>query len=215
MPPMTKTEQLIRIKNEFRATHDNAPASARSILDWAIETGRYVLDMGKAKRAAAEELAAALRSEHATDAHGNEIRVNLAFSTDQGWLWDQRETISRSHMEINSMHTRRMVYSDIRAAVLSVNDYNERHPDEAPIQFSLNFAADLADDGISLPDSISVEQIMSQSLSVPSTLVAPGGLARPAGLADAARRQRGTPSRAVHPKSSGSQPESTLSAPDA
>lgn len=173
MSPTTKTQQLIRLKNEYRAAHENAPGSLDTILDWGIETGRYELDLKKARKRAAEELGEALRSEVTTDAHGHEIRVNLAFETEQGWLWDQRDTITRPNMELNVSHARRMVYSDIRATVLSVNDYNERHPDEAPIQFSLNFAGDLADDGIPIPSSTELEQLVEHP---------------PVGLADLAPR---------------------------
>lgn len=63
MPPLTKTQHLLRIKNEHRAKHGNAPATTRAMIDWAIETGRYKLDEGQAKRRAAAELAEALRSE--------------------------------------------------------------------------------------------------------------------------------------------------------
>jgi hypothetical protein len=164
MSPKTKTQQWLQIKNDYRLEHHDVPASPRTMLDWAIETGRFKIDARKARQRAADELADAMRSEMTRDANGNEVRVNLAFETENGWLWDQRDTISRPHMELNVSHARRMAYGDIKATVLSVNDYNERHPDEAPIQFSLNFAGDLADDGIPIPPASSeLEQLIGQS----------------------------------------------------
>jgi len=182
MAPLNKTEQLIRIKNEFREANGEAPASARSMIDWAIETKRYNLDIKKAKQRAAQELADALRTEFTRDAHGNEIRVNLAFDDpEQGWLWDERGTISHPNMQLNATHDRRMIYGTIRAKVLTVNDYIERHPDEPPIQFSINFAADLADDGIPIPPvSTGLEQLIGQSPS--------------AAQASASERERNRPS---------------------
>ena len=160
---MTKHDQLLRIKNEYRHAHDNAPASPRKMMEWAVSAGLFQVDMGKAFAHAAEELAAAMRAETTKDAHGNDIRVNLAFETEEGWLWDQRDTIVREHFELNVAAGRRMVYSDIRAAVLSVNDYNTSHPDEPPVQYSLRFDADLADDGIPTPSSSSeLEQLIAQ-----------------------------------------------------
>lgn len=163
MAPMTKKQQLLRIKNDYRAAHGNTPAKPRAMIDWAIDTGAYKIDEKKARRRAAEELADAMRTEMTVDAHGNEIRVNLAFETpDEGWLWDQRDTIGRANMELNVSHGRRMVYGEIKAQVLSVNDYNERHLDEPPIQYSLNFLGDLADDGITPPASIGLEQLIGR-----------------------------------------------------
>ena len=178
--PMTREQQMIRIKDEYRAEHDNASASLRTMLAWAMETGRYQLDMAKAMSRAVDEFAHALAGETTPDSQGNLVRVNLAFlEPEQGWLWDTRDTISHAHMELNVQHTWRMSYSDVKAAVLSVNDYNERNPDRPSLQFSLDFAGALADDGITLPSS-----------SVPVPPVAPQP---PAPLAPSRRRERGRP----------------------
>lgn len=115
--------------------------------------------MAKARQRAAEELADAMRSEVVLASRGNEIHRNLAFETENGWLWDDRETIGRTHFELSIQANRRMSYATIRSSVLSVNDWNERHPDEPPVQYSLNFKADLEDDGITPPaSSIELEQ---------------------------------------------------------
>lgn len=158
---MTKEQQLIRIKDDYRAVHDNASASLRTMLAWAVETGRYELDRAKAMTRAVDEFAHALAGETAPDTHGNPVRVNLAFlEPDQGWLWDTRDTISRAHQELNTQQTWRMCYSDVKAAVLTVNDYNERHPDEPPLQFSLDFTGALADDGIKAPTFSEFERLI-------------------------------------------------------
>lgn len=174
MAAMTKVQQWLRIKNDYRAAHDNAPASTRAMIDWAIDTGRYQLDMSKARARAAEELATAMRSEKTHDAQGREIHVNVAFETEQGWLWDQRDTIGRGHVELHATRGRRMIVGEIKAQVLTVIDWNENHPDEAPVQYSLNFAADLLDDGISLPSSSELEQLVAKSQpSVPGSASPP------------------------------------------
>jgi hypothetical protein len=164
--PKSLTQQHIRIKNEYRQAHGPAPVSARTMYDWAIETGRAELDIKKALTSAVAEFANSLRSETALDAHGNEVRANLAFETQQGWLWDQWNTISHPHMELNVMHSRRNIYGEIKNVVLNVNAYNELHADEKPIQFSLNFAADLADDGVPIPSSIGPGPLVAPPRSV-------------------------------------------------
>jgi hypothetical protein len=148
------TQQLIRIKNEYREIHGSGPASARTMFDWALATDRAKLDLKKAMTSAVADFADALRAETALDTNGNEVRANLAFETQQGWLWDQWNTISHSNMELNVSHSRRNIYGEIKNVVLNVNAYNELHADEEPVQFSLNFAADLADDGIPIPSPI-------------------------------------------------------------
>ncbi len=166
---MTKNDQLLRIKNEYRRAHNNAPAKPREMMEWAVKAGLFKIDIGQAFARAAEELAAAMRSETTKDSHGNDIRVNLAFETEQGWLWDERHTISREHFELNVGASRRMQYSEIRSTVLSVNDWNENHPDEAPVQYSLRFDADLADDGIPIPSSSNeLEQLIERTRNVPA-----------------------------------------------
>src|SRR5437667_10890805 len=113
MGAMTKIQQLLRIKNDYRIAHNNAPASTRAMLDWAIDTGRYQLDLSKARARAADELADAMRSEETLDAHGREIHVNVAFETEQGWLWDQRNTIGRANVELHATRGRRMIVGEI------------------------------------------------------------------------------------------------------
>ncbi len=162
---MTKDEQLIRIKNEYRKAHNGSlAATLREMLEWASKNNLYVLDMSAAWSHAVDQFSAALRSEMTTDIDGNEIRVNLSFLEPQTklWKWDQRDTISHEHFEINVQRGWRSCYSDIRANILSVNDYVTHHPDRPTVQFSLDFAGALADDGIKVPSSIEPGQIAAQ-----------------------------------------------------
>ncbi len=198
---MSSTRDYLRIKGEYRRAHRNQPAKPAEIIDWAIGQGLFQIDERKARRRAARELATAMRGEMTVDAHGNAIRVNLAFkSPTQGWLWDERTTISRGAIQLHLTRGRRMVYSEIRAQVLTANDYTENHPDEPPVQYSLNFVADLADDGITLPVSIGLEQLFAPP---------PSGLAdsaprpepdrpSPRPLLRVSRRKRSDPSSSSH-----------------
>jgi hypothetical protein len=158
---MTKEQQLIRIKNEWRAAHGNAYAPLRTMLEWAHEQGKWKLDVNKAWARAVDEFADALRGEMTKDSQGREIRVNLPFLDPQTelWQWDQRDTISHGHMQLRVTHHWRMSFSDIRADVLSINDYHELHPDRPQLQYSLDFKGALLDDGITVPSSIELEPL--------------------------------------------------------
>lgn len=175
----SKTQQWLRIQDAYRKAHANAPARIETMIDWAAEVGAYKSDERAARKRAAKDMAEALRSLTTVDGHGDQVRVNLAFETEDGWLWDMRETISRPHMELHVERNRRLIYGEIKAQVLSVRDYNEHHPDEAPIQYSLNFAGDLADDGISLPAPIELEKLLGERPIHAADLPSARDLSRP------------------------------------
>jgi hypothetical protein len=174
-----KKDQWLRIKNAFRQAHENAPASPAAMIDWAADAGLYKSDERSARRRAAKDLAEAMRSEMTTDARGHEVRVNLAFETETGWLWDQRETISRTHVELHLARNRRQVYGEIKAQVCTANDYMDLHPDEPPLQYSLNFAADLADDGIPIPSLLDLDELLGPAPSGPADSPPSSGSSRP------------------------------------
>src|SRR5712691_10426766 len=72
---MTKREQLLRIKDEYRATHGNQPASAREMADWAVAQGHYELPVYATARKCAEELADVMRLEYMTVEGGRRVRT--------------------------------------------------------------------------------------------------------------------------------------------
>jgi hypothetical protein len=180
-----KRDQWLRIKNAFRQAHSNAPAPAAVMIDWAADVGLYKSDERSARKRAAKELAEAMRNEMTVDARGNEVRVNLAFEDPvQGWFWDQRDTISRPNIELHLSRGRRMVYGEIKAQICTANDYMDLHPDEPPLQYSLNFAADLADDGIPIPSILDLDQLLGPPPAGPVDLPPSSGpSSRPSGPA--------------------------------
>lgn len=97
---LTKREQLLRIKAEYRAAHDNQPVSARDMAEWAVAEGRYKLPPYTATRKCAEELADAMRLEFATDLKGRRVRVNHSWNDAQRTLWDHYRTISPENFEL-------------------------------------------------------------------------------------------------------------------
>lgn len=51
---MTKRDQLLRIRDEYRTAHDNTPATAREMADWAVANGKYRLPVHLTERKCAE-----------------------------------------------------------------------------------------------------------------------------------------------------------------
>jgi len=138
---MTKREQYIRIKNEYRKEHADAPAPASTMLHWAVGARLYAIDPSAAFRKNAEEFADVLRTEMTVDSDGNEFRINHAFSTAQGHLWDDCRTIAHPNMELSAAQTRRRIYGEVKHSALSLKAYTEFHPDRPRIQTSFNFTS--------------------------------------------------------------------------
>jgi hypothetical protein len=169
--PMTQDQQFIRIKDKYREANGDAYASLRTMLDWAAAQTPPLFqpDLRRVMSYAVEAFGNALRSETTLNKDGNEIRVNLPFLDPQLklWQWDERGTISHEHMQLNVNQGLKMAYNDVRATVLSANDYHERHPDRPQLQMSLDFEGMLLDDGITVPSSsIEIEQLIAPHLQV-------------------------------------------------
>lgn len=175
---MTKREQYIRIKNEYRKEHENAPASTRTMLDWAIRVGLYAIDQSAALRKNAEEFADVLRTETVKDDDGQEVRVNHAYGTEQGHFWDDYRTIAHQNMVLSVAQMRNRIYGEIRHSARSIKAYTEFHPDRPRIQTSFNFNNDLEEDGLLTPSSSELDQLIAPQPSVPNASVSRDALFR-------------------------------------
>lgn len=146
--PMTKREQLLRTKDEYRASHDNAPATARDMAEWAVEAGMYKLPPFAATKKCAEELADAMRLQYMPVKGGRRVRAMHSWPTEQGTLWDDLRTIKRGPMELSTALKRSGVVGEVKQLKRDLDFFNEFHPDEPPIEISFNFENDLADAGL-------------------------------------------------------------------
>jgi hypothetical protein len=165
--PMTKREQLLRIRDEYRADHNNAPATAREMADWAVDEGKYRLHHAAANRKCAEELAEAMRLDLFTSG-GRRIRAMHSFTKDkQVGLWDHIRTISPDNMAVSVALRRNGVVGEVKQIKCDLDFFNEIHPDLPPLQTSFNFEGDLADAGLISPSSIELERLIGQPPPVP------------------------------------------------
>ena len=145
---MTKRQQLLRIRDEYRKSHNNEPASAREMADWAVTEGMYKLAQYATEQRCAEELADVMRQEHMTVEGHRRVRTMHSWSSEQRKLWDHIQTISRENMKLSVALKRKGIVGEVRQIKIDLDYFNEVHADEAPLQMSINFENDLADVGL-------------------------------------------------------------------
>jgi hypothetical protein len=165
MAAMTKREQYIRIKNDYRKAHNNEPAGTRAMLDWAIKKGLYAIDESAALRRDAEDFAAVLRSETIKDRDGEDARINHAYETKQGHFWDEYRTITHEHMVLSSAQGRNRIFGEVKHQARGEKLYSDYHQDRPAIQTSFNFTNDLAEAGLASSVSSEIDQLVEQSRS--------------------------------------------------
>lgn len=145
---MTKKEQLLRIRDEFRAEHDNAPATARDMGEWAVATGRYKLPPHATERKCAEELADAMAMDMTTVSGGRRVRTMHTWRSEQRNLWDHIATISTPDFTLSMAYQRNGALGIVKQMKTDLDYFNELHPDGPAVQVSFNFENDLADAGL-------------------------------------------------------------------
>lgn len=166
--PMTKREQLLRIRDEYRAAHDNEPATSREMADWAVENGKYKLPTHATERRCAEELAEAMRMDLMTVEGGRRVRTMHAWpATSQRTLWDHITTISRPNMQLSVAQKRNGIVGELKQMKVDLDYFNDLHADEPPLQMAFNFEGDLADAGLLKTSSIELERLIGQPPSAP------------------------------------------------
>jgi hypothetical protein len=145
----TYSKQMQKIVQEYRAAGEPWPTSARTIADWAILTGRWIMPPSAIRRRCADDLAAAMREEYYTDAKGRRVRVlhpaPLFVDGKRDMLWDDIRTAARPHMQLSFQNRRQGIVGDCRQFKTDVDSYNDGHPDREPIQVVFNFENDLAE----------------------------------------------------------------------
>jgi hypothetical protein len=143
------TKQMQRIIQEYRASDEPWPASAKSIADWAILTGRWEMPAAAIRRRCADDIASAMREEYYTDKKNRRVRLlhpaPLFSQGERVIVWDDIRTAKRSHMELSFQTRRQGIVGDCRQFKVDADSYNDAHPDEADIQIIFDFTMDLAE----------------------------------------------------------------------
>jgi hypothetical protein len=95
----TYVKQMQKIVDEYRLSGEPWPASAKTMADWAIATGRWKLPAAAIRRRCADDIASAMREEYMTDPKGRRVRLlhPAPFLTDgtREMIWDDIRTAPR------------------------------------------------------------------------------------------------------------------------
>jgi hypothetical protein len=145
----TETEQLQKLWRVYEHDHDHAPASAREVVEWAVNEGKLELPTIDPLDVLAGQMARALREEYKTDEEGRRYRVNHAVRVTkngvQTTFWGIMGFAHRSHMERAFTQRREQIIGDCLQLQIDVDAYNGMNPSEKPVQLVLNFTDDVAE----------------------------------------------------------------------
>ncbi len=141
------SQQLQDIFKRYQEEVSPDPVDLRFVGAWAISKGLWAPRPLDIQTRFAAEMADALREEYRTDKKGRRYRSKLAVSKGyaQGSLWGDIDTAPRTHVVKSVGQKRRGVVNDAYALRIEVDHYNDAHPDEEPIQLSLNLEEDVAE----------------------------------------------------------------------
>ncbi len=143
----TRNELLQRLWKRYEDEHDRLPASARDVVEWAVEKELLNLPDIDPYDILAGQMAAALREEYATDDKGRRYRVNHAVrvtkSGVQTTFWAIMGFAPREHMQRAFTQRRNQIIGDCFQLKVDVDVYNGLNAEEPPIQLILDFSDDV------------------------------------------------------------------------
>lgn len=147
---MTKQERLQQAWHHFDNKQGHQPTSARQACEWAVAEGRLSLPEIDPYDALAEEMAQALRVEHATDNEGRRYRVNHAVRVTKAGVqytfWAAMGYAPHDHMEKAFSQRREQIIGDCHQLKTDVDVYNNLTAANMPkIQMVLDFRDDVAE----------------------------------------------------------------------
>lgn len=150
------TEQMQRLFDRYRQEVDEAPAVLDDVHAWATENGLWEAREESVRAQFKEEMAKALREQYRTDSGGRRYRakhpVRHVVEGRQLNFWGDIDKDPHTYMEIAFAQRRRRIAGELHQLKVDVDHFNEAHPNDKPIQLSLNFEDDvqerLVDEGL-------------------------------------------------------------------
>jgi hypothetical protein len=140
-------ETLQKHKNEYLQETGKVLVTTRELAVWAMTTGRWEPPPDLALRKCREDYSHALHEEYIKDANGQPVRVNQAARQRDGdrqtTFWGDIRQIPRQHMEAASTQRREQIVGECRQLDRDERYYNERHPNEPPLQSYFDFMDDV------------------------------------------------------------------------
>jgi hypothetical protein len=143
----TQNELLQRLWRRYEDEHDRLPASAREVVEWAVQEKLLDLPDIDPYDILAGQMATALREEYATDAKGRKYRVNHAVRVTklgvQTTFWAIMGFAPREHMQGAFIQRRNQIIGDCFQLKVDVDVYNNLNADQPPLPLILDFTDDV------------------------------------------------------------------------
>lgn len=143
---MSYADQLRKLANEFFESEGHG-ATAREIVRWAYDRGKWQPHPDDFIRAGAEQLARAMRDDYDKDPQGRPIRVKHVVLEDRNGeqipIWIDYKIITREQMLMSLQGRRKQIVGDCIQLKNDADSYNENRNPGEPIQIVFNFTFDL------------------------------------------------------------------------
>lgn len=136
------------LANEYRNLGKPWPATALTIVQWALKSGRLEPDGEGLIAFLSHQMSRALREEFESDPQGRRVRakhaVKLKIDGEQRSLWGDAGA-GRDFMELAFRQRRQQIVGDCFQLKKDLDSYNDNHNSGEPLQLELGFANDVAE----------------------------------------------------------------------
>jgi hypothetical protein len=140
---------LRKLADEFFAMHDQG-GTAKEILRWAYDNGKWAPHPDDFIRAGAEQLARAMREDTETDPQGRDIRTKHVLIERRGGeqllIWNSSKDMSPEQMELSFQYRRKLIVNDCVQLKTEVDSYNENKNPGKPFQSVMDFTDDVEEE---------------------------------------------------------------------
>jgi hypothetical protein len=144
---MSNSKLMQSIVSAYREAGRPWPAQTNEIARWAIKEGYWELSESNAIRKCAQDLSKAMREDYETDSKGRRVRklhpVKKYVNGKQVTIWDGMDTAEYDFMCRAFQQRRQSIVADCHQLKTDVDSYNDRKPDQPPIQMIFEFTNDL------------------------------------------------------------------------
>lgn len=143
----TYKESLQRVWHDYERENGSVPATTRDAAQWGVSKGLISPPETDPYAKLAEDMAAALREEYATDAKGRRYRVNHAVRVTKAGVqytfWAIMDHAPREHMQKAFIQRREQIVGDCVQLATDVEAYNDINKNQPPIQMLFDFRDDV------------------------------------------------------------------------
>ena len=145
---------MLRIVELYFDAGGKTPYSPRDVAEFAVANGHWDRYKATAVSICVRDISRALREDYYTDDKGRLVRARHSIreleDTSEGkkqkTLWHDHRTMNREFAERSFQQRRMQIVGGCKQLKTDVDSFNDRHTDQPPLQFVLNFTYDVAED---------------------------------------------------------------------